>query len=168
MKSCNQIHNGTTVVNLLFISEFVIQGPTAPSVPTAAGEAGNATQAVDNPASAVDQADPVAEHAASVVLGPPPATVDFVSQVWNSFDATVLPLCGGVAQEAVRTNRDPLEIGDYAAVKIQTEILENTYSKYRYTLGDQKLQSNQKKSFRKQKAANFFSIRHSEHFNVFE
>jgi len=53
---------------------------------------------------------------ASRALGPPPASVDFVSQVWNNFGATVLPLCGGVAQEAVRTNRDPLEIGEHDSV----------------------------------------------------
>jgi predicted secreted protein len=56
--------------------------------------------------------------------------VDFVSQVWNNFGGTVLPLCGGVAQEAVRTNRDPIEIGDYDSVVIQKEILASTHSKF--------------------------------------
>jgi hypothetical protein len=64
------------------------------------------------------------------VTGPPPASVDFLSNVWNNFDVTIMPLLGGVAQEAVKTNKDPLEIGDYESVKIQTEILESTYSKY--------------------------------------
>jgi hypothetical protein len=63
-------------------------------------------------------------------LGPPPATVDLVSQVWNNFSTTVLPLCGGVAQEAVRTNRDPLEIGEFESVMIQKEILQSVYGKY--------------------------------------
>lgn len=60
----------------------------------------------------------------------PPAAVDFVSKVWNNFEETVMPFLGGVAKEAVKTNRDPLDIGDYDSVKIQTEILEGTYSKY--------------------------------------
>jgi hypothetical protein len=34
-----------------------------------------------------------------------------------------------VAREAVRANKDPVEIGSYDAVKIQNEILEGTYSK---------------------------------------
>jgi hypothetical protein len=67
---------------------------------------------------------------ASRALGPPPASVDFVSQVWNNFGATVLPLCGGVAQEAVRTNRDPLEIGEHDSVLIQKDIISSTIRKY--------------------------------------
>jgi hypothetical protein len=60
----------------------------------------------------------------------PPASVDFVSNVWNNFEETVMPLLGGVAQQAVRENKDPVDIGNYDSVKIQTEILECTYSKY--------------------------------------
>ena len=60
-----------------------------------------------------------------------PACVDFVSNVWNKFAETVMPLLGGVAQQAVRDNRDPVEIGKHDSHKIQKEILENTYSKYR-------------------------------------
>ncbi len=67
---------------------------------------------------------------ASRALGPPPASVDFVSQVWNNFGAIVLPLCGSVAQEAVRTNRDPLEIGEHDCVLIQKDIISSTIRKY--------------------------------------
>jgi hypothetical protein len=51
------------------------------------------------------------------------------TKVWNSFSETVMPLLGSVAREAVRANKDPVEIGSYDAVKIQNEILEGTYSK---------------------------------------
>ena len=67
-------------------------------------------------------------HAAPA-LSLPPAATDFVSEVWNNFSSTVLPLCGAMAQEAVRANRDPKEIGEYDSVIIQKDILESTYSK---------------------------------------
>jgi hypothetical protein len=70
-------------------------------------------------------ADPVND-----LTGPPPASVDFVSSVWNSFNETVLPLISSVAREAVRTNKDPVSLSNYDSVKIQNEILEGTYSKY--------------------------------------
>jgi hypothetical protein len=60
----------------------------------------------------------------------PPASVDFTSKVWNDFEGTVMPYLGGVAQEAVRTNKDPMNIGKFDSVKIQNEILDGTYSEY--------------------------------------
>ncbi len=64
--------------------------------------------------------------------GLPPACVDFVSNVWNSFETTVMPFLGGLAKQAVRTNKDPSDIGAYDSVKIQDEILNGTYSKYHF------------------------------------
>ena len=54
------------------------------------------------------------------------------SQIWNNFGTTVLPLCDSVAQEAVRDNKDPKEIGEFESVEIQKAIFESTYSKYRF------------------------------------
>ena len=62
----------------------------------------------------------------------PAACVDFVSNVWNNFETTVMPFLGGLAKQAVRTNKDPSEIGAYDSVKIQDEILNGTYSKYHF------------------------------------
>ena len=64
--------------------------------------------------------------------GLPPACVDFVSNVWNNFETTVMPFLGGLAKQAVRTNKDPSDIGAYDSVKIQDEILNGTYSKYHF------------------------------------
>jgi hypothetical protein len=77
------------------------------------------------PPAEAPSADPVNDFP-----GPPPASVDFVSSVWNSFSETVLPLISSVAREAVRTNKDPVSLSNYDSVKIQNEILEGTYSKY--------------------------------------
>jgi hypothetical protein len=60
----------------------------------------------------------------------PPASTDFVSRVWNDFEGTVMPFLGDVAKQAVRTNRDPTDIGVFDSVAIQKEILNGTYSKY--------------------------------------
>jgi len=59
----------------------------------------------------------------------PPASIDFVSQVWNNFEGTVMTYLGAVAQQAVRTNRDPKELGNFDSVAIQKEILAGLYSK---------------------------------------
>jgi C4-dicarboxylate transporter len=72
--------------------------------------------------------DPGPEAAAT--LGVPPACVDFASRIWNNFGETIMPLLGGVAREAVMSNRDPAGMSNFDAVKIQNEILECTYSEY--------------------------------------
>jgi hypothetical protein len=59
----------------------------------------------------------------------PPASVDFISNVWNKFHETILPKLGGDARDAVTQNKDPEEIGSFASVKIQEDILECVYGK---------------------------------------
>ena len=66
----------------------------------------------------------------------PPASTDFVSRVWNDFEGTVMPFLGDVAKQAVRTNRDPKDIGVFDSVTIQKEILNGTYSKYQFFILD--------------------------------
>jgi len=97
---------------------------------TGGGPAGPGGMGVANAGTGAGPAGTGPAATASRVLGPPPASVDFVSQVWNNFGATVLPLCGGVAQEAVRTNRDPLEIGEHDSVLIQKDIIASTIRKF--------------------------------------
>lgn len=60
----------------------------------------------------------------------PPASVDFVSTVWNNFHEALLPKLGLDAREAVLGNRDPKEMGNIKAHKVQEDILECIYSKF--------------------------------------
>jgi hypothetical protein len=59
----------------------------------------------------------------------PPASVDFVAKVWENFHETIMPMLGAEARQAVISNKDPLEMGNFEALKIQTVILESVYSK---------------------------------------
>jgi hypothetical protein len=62
----------------------------------------------------------------------PPAAVDFVDKVWNSFQETIVPRLGGDAREAVILNKDPADIGNFESVKIQSNILDSVYSELSY------------------------------------
>jgi hypothetical protein len=62
-------------------------------------------------------------------VGLPPASIDFVSQVWNNFEHSVIPFLGGMAKDAVQLNRDPKEMRSSDSYQIQKEILEGIFSK---------------------------------------
>ncbi len=59
----------------------------------------------------------------------PPASVNFVSLVWNNFESSVMPFLSNETRSAVRANRDPKEIGNFESKKMQDEILEGLHSK---------------------------------------